>query len=312
MARPTRAQAAAIEAAKAVDDAAAAFGDRELDVKMDSGRSNERGEWQKHKDRRALFQFRDGTYSTGVKYNDSGGVSREKAVIKTVNEWYDITSWYNDTYLEILLDKPKEPPKPREDGTLSYLSDHFDDSFIGLIQDAPNNPTIRGFIMKKLKVMPESSLDTFDKLREWIEKTFPIPEIKSVIKKGKARSASNGDPEVSIKFDYSDVESGRCRYRVSRYGDRVVSFTLSELRDCIYDEGLGKQDLIDRLISNAREGDYPEMEWSDDGPNYEEHDSQDNSDSTTNPAMGEKVMLETIVEFLNRYAPELVEQLNEN
>jgi hypothetical protein len=307
MARPTRAQAAAIETAKAPP----AFGDRELDFKIDSAISNADKQWHKYMDRRALFQFRDGTYSTSANYKDSDGVTREKAGIKTVAEWYHITSWYENTYLEILLDAPKEPPKPREDGTLSYLSDHFDEAFIGLMQDSPTNPLIRGYIMKKVKAMPEASLDTFDKLKEWIEKTFPIPQARMKLTKGKARPVNVGEPSVTIKFEFQDVETGRARYSVTRYGTDNVEITLDDLREQI-ENGVSKQELIDELISNQQQGEFPNMEWSDDGPDYEEHDSNDVRDSSANPEMGEKAMIDTIIEFLNQNEPELVDRLEEN
>ncbi len=305
MARPTRAVAEAIEAAKA----APKYDGREVEEKFDAGRTNSQGAWAHLKDRRSLFQFRDGTYSTGVRYSDSGGTKdRDKAAIRTVDEWYNLVSWYNDSFVEVLKD---EPPKPREDGTLSYLSDHFDDAFIGLINDSPTNPLIRGYIMKKLKVMPEASLDTFDKLKEWIEKTFPVPERKSVLKKGKARSPSSGDPEVSIDFDYSDTEYGRCSYKVGRFGRDTLAYNLSELREWIED-GLGKQELIDAIIDNARSQDWPDMARDDDGESTDSHESSEYDNASVNASNGEKAMIETIIEFLNQNAPELADRLEEN
>ncbi len=305
MARPTRAVAEAIEAAKA----APKYDGREVEEKFDAGRTNSRGAWAHLKNRRALFQFKDGTYSTGERYVDGNGTEdREKAAIKTVEEWYNLTSWYNNTFVEVLKD---EPPKPREDGTMSYLSDHFDDAFIGLINDSPTNPLIRGYIMKKLKVMPEASLDTFDKLKEWIEKTFPVPERKSVLKKGKARSATVGDPEVSIDFSYSDTEYGKCDYKAGRIGRDTLSFNLSELRELIED-GFGKQELIDNLIDNARNQDWPDMAWDDDGESTDSHESSDYENPSVSAYNGEKAMMETIIEFLHQNAPELAERLEEN
>lgn len=52
---------------------------------------------------------------------------------------------------------------------ISKITDFFTGDTLRLIQAAPKNESVKGFMLSKLKVMPPAEADTYEKLKDWIE-----------------------------------------------------------------------------------------------------------------------------------------------
>lgn len=101
--------------------------------------------------------------SNGYSYcsaSHNGHVSRSEAHLMDGNE---MRRRFDDTpkagiIIEMLAPQP-----------ISKITDFFTGDTLRLIQAAPKNESVKGFMLSKLMVMPPAEADTYEKLKEWIE-----------------------------------------------------------------------------------------------------------------------------------------------
>lgn len=189
-----------------------------------------------------------------------------------------------------------EPPKAKK----SDIGSWFNANFIQLMQVSPSNPIVRGHIMARVKTMPPPELDTFDKLRDWIEQNFEfVKPVKPV------RSSAT----FKVDFDVSEVQTGTCRYSVTTSGEWTERVTLEDILEKI-NEGDSAKEIIGWIEQCASENQAADLDPSDDY-DYSDYEFQDaEGASVTRSGIYTRVE-SALFEFLDEYAPEYANNLRD-
>jgi hypothetical protein len=156
----------------------------------------------------------------------------------------------------------------------SLINKLFAHDFIRMLEAAPKNEMVRGWILKVTKQLPPEDCDTVDKIEEWLQ---------SIQKESKVPLKAPGKAEgFSIPLDFNSSESGRCDYTVDTYGSDDFDFTDDELREMTEDADGD----FDNLIADAKQ--TIDDCWNErcdarmepgDNYNYGEHNAADGGDT---------------------------------
>jgi hypothetical protein len=210
----------------------------------------------------------------------SGYDTREKAHIYPLQEAFDNTST-SSIELEFVVG-----PEPLPDGKKSLLSNWFRPEFVELLMTTPNNPLLRGHMMKRLKKMPPIEADTFEKLRDWVELNCEFAgQVKQL--NSAYQPINTGTPptraqaagqSIEVEWYGSEREYGRCDYSVRRSGRGTNTVSLETIKHLIDDN---PDEDIDGLLENIRsrfvdDGDYEFDDYGD--YDYDDHESNDSDD----------------------------------
>jgi hypothetical protein len=90
---------------------------------------------------------------------------------------------------------------------------------VNLLRVTPRNETLRAKVMAAVGEMPAKELDTFEKLKDWVEFNFPRP-------KTEAQSSIVADLRVTFR----EIEGGTCRYSQLRDGVSRVKLTPEDIK----------------------------------------------------------------------------------
>ncbi len=185
----------------------------------------------------------------------------------------------------------------------------FDASFIELIRFVPKNPFVRALILKLVGQMPGSELETFDQLKDWIERNC-TQRVRPMPNQNRRRSADGG---ISISVEFSETENGRADYSVSRSGNdefRIGAEDLIEIVQEVIEAGGSMDEVVDMIAGKIDDDAWnecdPEMDSYGDY-NYSEHESSDSSDSETNYSRND--IRSAVRTFLQEQRPELMAEL---
>ena len=185
----------------------------------------------------------------------------------------------------------------------------FDASFIELIRLVPCNPYVRALILKLIGQMPGSELETFDQLKDWIERNC-TQRVRPMPNQNRQRSADGG---ISISVEFSETENGRADYSVSRSGNdefRIGADDLIEIVQEVIEAGGSMDEVVDTIAGKIDDDAWnecdPEMDSYGDY-NYSEHESSDSSDSETNYSRND--IRSAVRTYLQEQRPELMAEL---
>lgn len=135
-------------------------------------------------------------------YRPIGTMSVEKAVGMFGND--------SDLYID---NRPEDPANPRRKCDITQI---VSADVIKLITLSPNNATFRAKLMAcpHIGEMPPKEADTFEKIRTWVETTFP--------KTTAATAAPVKKRAVNIEYSAYEVQHGSCAFtRTARYRSNV-------------------------------------------------------------------------------------------
>lgn len=222
------------------------------------------------------------------------------------------TKWtWGDSTIELLLIK-EAPQVPG-----CKLTDWFDGGFITLMNDAPNNAVMRAHMMRVLKIEPARELDTFEKLKDWVEKTFPKPRRNRHNPPPGFEVVDLGDlavpmptrprtPRVEIGYRMNEREHGRCSYSVDKSASVTLELTIDMIREGTASgeiEGMGS--LVEYARERAREMD--DIDWD-----YGEHQTRDSEPDDSDDfriTLRDEFPHAEVANMIRMHAPELLEQL---
>lgn len=207
---------------------------------------------------------------------------------------------------EAFLDASKNNPVATAPSTKSKIEEHFRPDFLELLKLAPKNPMTRGHIMRMLKQMPDASLDTFDKIKDWVEATFEPPP------KGRPEvNRSGGHPQFSVAFDLSEVIRGVCRYSVRQNGSCTEGYNLDDIVEKINDgESIGEiiSWMKDQCCSTQEVDFIPD----EDTYTYSDFDSDYTYGVESSMSNGVPYVKRELMEWLQGVSPEAAEELENN
>ncbi len=114
--------------------------------------------------------------------------------------------------LYIVMDEElfaKRAPKPRRCEMERMVSQRV----IDMLQSSPTNSMFRSSLMAEVLEMPPAEADTFGKLRDWVEYTFPKEHLNPAVQL---------QPLVCNGVEYTEREVGHCKYtKINRWGGTV-------------------------------------------------------------------------------------------
>lgn len=200
------------------------------------------------------------------------------------------------------VEKVAPPPVVRK----SELKDFFGANFIELMKVAPLNSLVRGQIMKHTGQLPALELDTFDKLKDWIE--INMDKTKKLDPWAKLQTPSSiiaqeRGPSFELMFDVTDLEYGSCHYRNNRKGTWCEVNTLENIRELI-EEGLTTAQIIRKIEEWAVEEQEADMEEVEGTVRYSDHELNDNEDTCVDLQDSHERAEELLLDWLQANDPE--------
>lgn len=142
---------------------------------------------------------------------------------------------------------------------------------VELLKLAPLNPTARARVMAVIGQMPPDEMDTWEKIKEWIQTTYeprPLPP-----------DPSDDPGGFDVIVDFSRRESGTCRYSCTSSGSASYHVSADEIQELLDDNDV---DSFSELVSLLRERIMdnpwdlePFLESDDDSYQYSHYDCHD-------------------------------------
>jgi hypothetical protein len=191
----------------------------------------------------------------------------------------------------------------------SKLEDFFDPNFIKLMQAAPNNSLVRGQIMKLTGVMPEPTLDTFIKLKDWIE--INLEKLVKVDPKVKLPIVDQQPPVFELPVTISKTEYGTCNYSCRIQGPWTESAHLEDIRQWA-SEGATANEIISRMMETADADNNADMEEVDESLNITDRDRADSSDREVNLQNRRTAEIERLLRWVRSYDIDLLRTIEGN
>lgn len=150
--------------------------------------------------------------------------------------------------LYVKIDKETDPNKPRR---RCLIGQFLGPDVVSLIKLAPNNATFRARVMAVVGEMPPKELDTFEKIKDWVEFTFPkdgAPQIGT-------RVLPPENPPLEVRYGAEETEYGRCRFSRQFNTRDTFRMTHDEVVQVIresddMDDAI--RDIIERMESHAQ------------------------------------------------------------
>lgn len=140
----------------------------------------------------------------------------------------------------LYVEMKQEAGKPRR---RCIVSQYLPADVISLLKLSPTNATFRARVMACVGEMPPKELDTYDKIKDWVESTFPKGETIVVTKK------EEEEPAIRVSYTAEETEVGRCKYRrtIITRGSMMVkkSEVVRHARSCTD---------IDEVMTEVRDG----------------------------------------------------------
>jgi hypothetical protein len=171
-------------------------------------------------------------------------------------------------------------------------------SLVDLLKLSPLNPAARAKVMAAVGQMPPLEMDTWDKIKEWVEKTHkpPAPPSKP------ARRESFGVPMA-----FTEHKRGTCRYSATLNGSDNYNFTLDMIVEMIADEELKSvEDLAEFIRGFSEENSLdcePNMETDGDSYSYDDYDPGDSDGRECCMDEGQHTTEERLARYLRTHLP---------
>lgn len=189
------------------------------------------------------------------------------------------------------------------------IEEVFDESFVALLRLVPRNPHVRALILKLTRKMPGPECETFEQLKEWVERTC-----EKRARPSQSRAARGAaDDGISISVEFSETEYGRANYSVPRSGSEAFHVSAEDLLEMVQaavDVGGGIDEVVERVAETIEDDAWNQCDPSMDDYgdyDYSEHDANDSGDSETSYSRTE--IRNRVLAFVRERHPELAAEL---
>jgi len=185
-------------------------------------------------------------------------------------------------------------------------------SIVEMLKVAPLNLTARAKVMAVVGTMPAPELDTWDKIKEWIESSYE-PRVKSgpTVKDLAPPPPNTGFP---VRLSFSDVETGTCCYSVNRSARGNYQVTTELIRRIMVEKEPSslndlRSEIHQAILDNAWEAVSPDMEWQGETEEHSDYDYNDTSNHQTCLRDGSGGLRDQLRDYINTHMPDLRAQL---
>ena len=231
---------------------------------------------------------------------------RENAQIFDIDLIYNYVSCGSPDYVVWLM--PYVPPPPG-----CKLTDWFDGGFITLMHDAPNNNVMRAHMMRVLKVEPPKDRETFEALKDWVEKTFPKPPKRDVRNQSSISILAPVEvgPGIQVVFRLTQREEGRMRYSVLRKLSHRMTLNVAEIEEIINAQDChNMSELMAAIKDNAWETNHGDWEYGD--YDYDDTSADPDNHSREMTSSDPSDLEARIRTLLQEQSPETLRELENN
>ncbi len=175
---------------------------------------------------------------------------------------------------------------------------------VELLKLTPLNPTARAKVMAVMGQMPPTDADTWDKLQDWVKETHKVKSATTPAKPVKK-------PEFTIALQFSDVETGTCRYTVRRSGESNEKVSLEKIASLIEEKDFRSvEQLVRELIEYVKaDAETPDMDWNE-HVDYANHDCSDETNFDVSCGDSHDRITSQLTQYLvNNMPPETLRRL---
>ena len=257
-----------------------------------------------HKDDAFLVKNRDGQfYNTNGcwGYIDTGGDPVVMPFDKAV-EFCNGLTIKQTVYICILRRRPDE-------GKQSHITWWLSRGLIEWLNAHPTNPIARANVMRIMGEMPPHDLDTFEKIKSWIEdKSEKSPVVDTASPASIRPVAPNRNiPAMDIEFRRSFDEFGHCRYSTRMVGRHDITISIREIEEFV-DDGIDDWDsILDRIGEIASDNGNVNTDAGD--YNYEEYEVDETENTEDNPVVGRAVLKDQLRIFIRTHNADLLDSI---
>lgn len=209
----------------------------------------------------------------------------------------------------------KEPPKKKCDFNSALPA-----SVIALVKASPNNDTIRNLLLAHLRVSVPKEEDTFEKVKHWVEYNVEPPprpktaeELEEERYREERRRIQAAEEErrrtqVMLSVRASEREHGRCSYHQDVAGEGEMPIQRHKLVELASEAGSESDffDSVEAFLDEEGAGNYVSMDVVENSGSYEDHETEDTTDSEVTLKDEAKAALK---EALRNADPELYRSL---
>lgn len=201
---------------------------------------------------------------------------------------------------QYILEILKEPAPPA--GNKSLITDHFSENFIELIRLSPNNPVVRSQIMRQLLKEPPKSAETYDQIKDWVEKTFE--------RKPALEASKNKSPGFKIIVELGRTEYGRASYSCRQVSLEEVELGIDDISEMI-ENGNSVEGIMDHIKAAA--ANHEDIYYENVGDiSYRNSESED-SDHHTQKITNQREEIRRLYQFIKEnIGEEALEELEIN
>jgi hypothetical protein len=179
---------------------------------------------------------------------------------------------------------------------------------IELVRTAPVNEVVRTQVHAQVLLPIPAEHVTFEAIKQWVETTIDpkvaVPQRLGGLSIPQVHQAAANPGELTMLVEYSEVEYGSCHYSVSRYGSNDYTLNAEEMAELVA-EADGSLDrlhgMVREALANACMEDRPDTEVSEDGYDYNDHESDNTEDESA--SVNPRALRDRINQWLTVNAP---------
>lgn len=162
------------------------------------------------------------------------------------------------------------------------LSSVINGTVLRIIQEHHQSDTAKALILKTFGKAPPKELDTFEKIKEWIESEFHGVATEPVI----ATTAPVATATIALRLRSYEKDSGRCRYVRDRQKDTTTRVSIEQVMSILEDAGVADEDEAVQAISRHLNDTITNVEfedgnWETISEDYNDHSGEDTEESYT-------------------------------
>ena len=235
-------------------------------------------------------------YPEGFWGPNMSGYHKERSLagVYTFNEVISKLLHTDDLYLYVRKPDPNKPK--RRSNIITLLGPVVTSALIA----QPNNETFRAKLMAVIGEMPPKEIDTYAKLKDWVEFNFP-----------KTKPAKPDDEVFAGEFTYDIISTGTCKYSRTSHARSPIKLTGKQIAK-IAGDASDLDELMTLMCDHMREiaDSSQATTWTTGQTSTTDEQEQDSYSDNEDYAYS--TLKRAAIKYLIDHEPELAEELGLN